>query len=132
MLLVIRVRYLSSSACLFLKNTSVYVLRQIMPSPTEGPITEQPCARLCVVKQWPDFQGFGFNLTSKSGRPGHFVECIDSESPAAYAGLKNSDKIIEVNSEVITSYPHAQVSSFANYHSIKLDMLFHFLGCRTN
>lgn len=71
---------------------------------------EQFHSRLCVIKQWPDFQGFGFNLTSKSGRHGHFVEGIDAESPASYSGLKNGDKIIEVNGEVITTLPHSQVT----------------------
>lgn len=66
--------------------------------------------RLCHLKLWVDFPGYGFNLMSKRGRPGHFVESIDDNSPATSAGLRNGDKIIEVNGENIVNLPHSQVA----------------------
>ncbi|KAI1285812.1 Na(+)/H(+) exchange regulatory cofactor NHE-RF2 [Halotydeus destructor] len=66
--------------------------------------------RQCVLKKWPEFQGYGFNLTSKTGKTGHFIEQIDDDSPAVLAGLQNGDKIIEVNSEITNGMSHAQVA----------------------
>ncbi|XP_071082355.1 putative PDZ domain-containing protein PDZK1P1 [Haliotis cracherodii] len=53
--------------------------------------------RLCHVKKWPDFTGYGFILHGERGVPGTFITNIDAGSPAEVAGLRDGDKIIEIN-----------------------------------
>ena len=84
-------------------------------SPRTGPSKLQPCARLCHVIQWPNFPGFGFHLASKFDRSGYFIEGIVDGSPASYSGLRNDDKIIEVNQELVTSLSRAKVSGRFNF-----------------
>lgn len=66
--------------------------------------------RLCHIKMWPEFSGYGFNLMSKRDKEGHFIDHIDPNSPAAFSGFKNGDKIIEVNGDNIIGLAHAQVA----------------------
>lgn len=53
--------------------------------------------RLCHIQKWPDFEGFGFNLHAEKGRIGQYVGKVDDASPAEAAGLKQGDRILEVN-----------------------------------
>lgn len=73
--------------------------------------SDAPQARLCVLKKWADFQGYGFNLMVIKGRTGNYIGSVEKGSPAFHAGLKDSDKIIEVNGENIQSLTHADVVS---------------------
>lgn len=41
--------------------------------------------------------GYGFNLHSKKSTQGQFIRAVDEDSPAARAGLKVQDKIVQVN-----------------------------------
>ncbi len=68
-----------------------------------------PAPRLCVLHIWPDFQGYGFNLHSKSGKPGQFIGTVEPNSPAQDAGLKEGDHIVEVNGASVEESSHAQV-----------------------
>ena len=65
--------------------------------------------RLCHVRKWEDFQGYGFNLHAEKGRVGQFIGKVDPDSPAESAGLKEGDRIIEVNGTNISNENHAQV-----------------------
>ena len=71
--------------------------------------TDGPSPRLCVVRKWPDFQGYGFNLHAEKGKPGQYIGSVDNNSPAEAAGLKKKDKIIEVNNENVTAMTHPDV-----------------------
>lgn len=70
-----------------------------------------PSPRLCHIAQWPDFQGYGFNLHAEKSKPGQFIGKIDNDSPAEMAGLKEGDRIIEVNGVNIGNENHKQVVS---------------------
>ncbi|XP_059489705.1 Na(+)/H(+) exchange regulatory cofactor NHE-RF1 [Neocloeon triangulifer] len=65
--------------------------------------------RLCHIQKWPDFDGFGFNLHAEKGRVGQYVGKVDDGSPAEAAGLKQGDRIIEVNGVNISNENHRQV-----------------------
>lgn len=51
----------------------------------------------------------GFNLHAEKGKPGQYVGKVDTNSPAELAGLREGDRIIEVNSVDIGSETHRQV-----------------------
>lgn len=65
--------------------------------------------RLCHVKKWPDFQGYGFNLHAEKDKPGQYIGLVDADSPAEDADLRKGDRIIEVNGDNIEESTHQQV-----------------------
>lgn len=68
-----------------------------------------PCPRLCHLKKWSDFNGYGFNLHAERGKAGQFIGTIDPGSPAELANLRAGDRIVEVNGTNIGSENHQQV-----------------------
>lgn len=66
-------------------------------------------ARLCHVVKREDFDGYGFNLHAEKGRPGQYIGKVDDGSPAEAAGLRQGDRIIEVNGTNITNETHKKV-----------------------
>lgn len=66
-------------------------------------------ARLCHVVKRADFDGYGFNLHAEKGRPGQYIGKVDDGSPAESAGLRQGDRIIEVNGTNITNETHKKV-----------------------
>nr|ACO15399.1 Na+/H+ exchange regulatory cofactor NHE-RF2 [Caligus clemensi] len=67
--------------------------------------------RLCKLTMWSDFDGYGFNLHAEKSRPGQYVGKVDDGSPAEAAGLREGDRIIEVNGFNISSENHKHVVS---------------------
>ena len=65
--------------------------------------------RLCHIRKWPDFPGYGFNLHAEKERGGQYIGKIDDGSPAQDAGLQEGDRIIEVNGINIEDETHQQV-----------------------
>ncbi|KAK7788506.1 hypothetical protein R5R35_010280 [Gryllus longicercus] len=76
---------------------------------SNGLSSDTPYPRLCHIIQWKDFDGYGFNLHAEKGKPGQFIGKVDEGSPAEAAGLKQGDKIIEVNGINISNENHKQV-----------------------
>ena len=65
--------------------------------------------RLCFVEKRPDFDGYGFNLHAEKGKPGQYIGKVDEHSPAESSGLRQGDRILEVNSQSINAETHKQV-----------------------
>ena len=65
--------------------------------------------RLCHIVKWPDFAGYGFNLHAEKGKAGQFIGQVDQGSPAEAGGLKEGDRIVEVNNVNIGNENHQQV-----------------------
>jgi hypothetical protein len=65
--------------------------------------------RLCHLRKWSHFQGYGFNLHAEKARNGQFIGKVDPDSPADAAGLREKDRIIEVNHVNISNENHQQV-----------------------
>ena len=70
---------------------------------------DAPCPRLCHLIKWPDFDGYGFNLHAEKTKLGQFIGKVDDDSPAMLAGLREGDKIVEVNFVNISNENHRQV-----------------------
>lgn len=77
---------------------------------TPTPPTLPPgVTKTCHIVKRPDFDGYGFNLHSEKVKPGQFIGKVDADSPAESAGLKEGDRILEVNGVSIGSETHKQV-----------------------
>ncbi|KAF5275363.1 hypothetical protein FQR65_LT04191, partial [Abscondita terminalis] len=66
-------------------------------------------SRLCHIMKWDNFDGYGFNLHAEKGKPGQYIGKVDDGSPAEAAGLRQGDRILEVNGESIANKTHKQV-----------------------
>jgi C-terminal processing protease CtpA/Prc len=66
-------------------------------------------ARLCVVRSWKDGRGYGFNMQAHRGKSGQFVGKVDAASPASLSGLRDGDRIIEVNGSNVEKASHKEV-----------------------
>lgn len=71
--------------------------------------SDAPKPRLCHLRKWTDFNGYGFNLHAERGKAGQFIGTVDEQSPAVAAKLRSGDRIIEVNGTNIGSENHQQV-----------------------
>lgn len=69
-----------------------------------------PRPRLCHLHAWPDYDGYGFSLCARKGFSGQFIYRVELGSPADLGGLRNGDRIIEVNGTNVSSENHKQVS----------------------
>jgi len=78
---------------------------------SNGEYTNEPRPRLCHLRRWPNFVGYGFNLHCERSKPGQFIGKVDPDSPAESAGLREYDRIIEVNFVPIGNENHKQVVS---------------------
>ncbi|XP_076471985.1 Na(+)/H(+) exchange regulatory cofactor NHE-RF2-like isoform X2 [Babylonia areolata] len=65
--------------------------------------------RLCKLRKWSDFDGYGFNLHAERDKPGQFIGAVDPDSPAEVGGLRQGDRIVEVNGDNIEALSHAGV-----------------------
>lgn len=72
-------------------------------------VIETNSARFCHIIKREDFDGYGFNLHAEKGKPGQYIGKVDDNSPAEAAGLKQGDRIIEVNAVNIGNETHKQV-----------------------
>lgn len=78
-----------------------------MSTPSVTPQMYEP--RLCHISKRANFDGYGFNLHAEKGRPGQYIGKVDENSPSESAGLRQGDRIIEVNGVNIGSETHKQV-----------------------
>lgn len=75
----------------------------------DSQISDGPGLRLCLLKRWNNYQGYGFNLQVPKGKEGNYIGSVDLGSPAHYAGLKDGDRVVEVNGIYAYTEQHAQV-----------------------
>lgn len=67
-----------------------------------------PVPRLCHLRRWEGLS-YGFNLISRKGKTGHFIESIEYGLAAYYSGLKNGDRVVEIDGVSVTDMPHGDV-----------------------
>ena len=59
--------------------------------------------------KWNPSDGFGFHLLADKKRKGQFIGKVDPGSAAEAAGLKQGDRIVEVNGHNVTNESHKEV-----------------------
>ena len=67
-----------------------------------------PQPRLCHLVRCP-VRGYGFSMASSAIRPGQYVDMVEEGSPAHKAGMKEGDRLVEVNGVNINQENHKQV-----------------------
>ena len=65
--------------------------------------------RLCHLRRRPDFVGYGFNLHCEKNKVGQYIGKVDANSPADAAGLREHDRIVEVNFVCVEDEGHKEV-----------------------
>ncbi|KAI9527440.1 hypothetical protein NQZ68_030892 [Dissostichus eleginoides] len=68
-----------------------------------------PSPRLCVLKRG-EGESYGFNLRVERGRQGHIVRNVVSGGVAGFSGLKDGDRLLEVNNCFVEDVPHPEVA----------------------
>ncbi|KAL5007771.1 hypothetical protein ScPMuIL_016577 [Solemya velum] len=71
----------------------------------------------------PYFQGYGFNLHAERGKAGQYIGKVDDGSPSEAAGLKEGDRIVEVNGTNIGNENHQQVVGRIKAYSDEVNLL---------
>jgi len=65
--------------------------------------------RECRIVKSEEYVGYGFNLYQEKSKPGQYIGRIEPGSPADDAGLKENDRLVEVNGVNIGGENHKQV-----------------------
>jgi len=79
--------------------------------------------RLCHLYIREDFEGYGFNLYKRKGVEGQYVSNIEAGSPAENAGLKNEDRVLEVNGSDVGGKSHKKIVAKIRDKKIEVSLL---------
>jgi len=74
----------------------------------QGQVT--PSLRLCRLRRWPTVTGYGFTMHLERERLGQYIGKVLPGSPAEAGGLREEDRILEVNGENVEGAPHHVVA----------------------
>ncbi|XP_069492112.1 Na(+)/H(+) exchange regulatory cofactor NHE-RF3 isoform X2 [Ambystoma mexicanum] len=80
------------------------------PSPAPNKVTvsvQKP--RLCYLEK--DKKGYGFSLKTSQGKNGLFITALATEGSALRAGVRDNDRLVEVNGENVEKATHEQVAA---------------------
>jgi len=80
--------------------------------------------RLCHVRSWNDGRGLGFNMQAERGKLGQYIGKVEPGSPAEAAGLRDGDRIVEVNGSNVDHDTHKQVDHNGSLLSLGLNSAF--------
>ncbi|TSY98089.1 Na(+)/H(+) exchange regulatory cofactor NHE-RF3 [Bagarius yarrelli] len=67
-----------------------------------------PLPRVCVLKR-EEGQSFGFELILEQGRPGHVIRRVQISGVAERSGLRDGDRLLEVNEKFVDDLEHMEV-----------------------
>ena len=68
-----------------------------------------PQPRLCHIKKFSHFDGYGFVLHSEKEKGIYRIGKIDRGSPSEAGGLQSDDRILEINGVNLSDKNHSQV-----------------------
>lgn len=67
-----------------------------------------PLPRVCVLKK-EEGEHFGFHLRLEQGRPGHVIRQVELFGVAEKSGLRDGDRLLEVNEQFVDDVEHMEV-----------------------
>ncbi|XP_053474518.1 NHERF family PDZ scaffold protein 4b isoform X3 [Ictalurus furcatus] len=68
-----------------------------------------PLPRVCVLKR-EEGENFGFHLRLEKGRPGHVIRQVELYGVAERSGLRDGDRLLEVNEQFVDDIEHMEVA----------------------
>ncbi|XP_046876440.1 PDZ domain containing 3b isoform X2 [Hypomesus transpacificus] len=68
-----------------------------------------PMPRLCALKR-QEGESFGFHLRVERGRCGHVIRKLTAWGVAERSGLRDGDRLLEVNESFVDDIPHVEVA----------------------
>lgn len=60
--------------------------------------------RLCIIKSWANFKGFGFVLKTEKTNNQKIIDFVESYSPSKFAGILKDDIILTVNDKPVSMF----------------------------
>lgn len=72
---------------------------------------------MCVLKK-EEGETFGFRLRVERGQQGHIIRQLDSLGVAERSGLKDGDRLLEVNEMFVDNVEHMEVRGHDLYFAI--------------
>lgn len=82
--------------------------------------------RMCVLKR-EEGETFGFKLREERGRQGHIIRQLDSLGVAVRSGLRDGDRLLEVNEMFVDNVEHTEVRGHDLYFAIIVFFLLYML-----
>lgn len=67
-----------------------------------------PAPRVCVLKK-EEGESFGFHLRLEKGRLGHIIRKVEAWGVAERGGLRDGDRLLEVNELFVDDLGHIEV-----------------------
>lgn len=87
--------------------------------------------KLCDLKVWSNFIGYGFNLHAEKGNPSHIIGKVDPRSPAEATGMTEGDRILEVNGINVLDESHPDVVKMIKSDPRKVSLLLVSEDCES-
>ncbi|KAL1467048.1 hypothetical protein MTO96_005910 [Rhipicephalus appendiculatus] len=99
--------------------------RPIMHAPSESPTQTEVVRglRLCYLRRWSNFKGYGFEVKCDEKGRRFVVDRVDIRSPAELGGLVKDDRILEVNGTSVERKTLLQVLDLIEEDPVKVDLL---------
>ncbi|XP_060911898.1 NHERF family PDZ scaffold protein 4b [Labrus mixtus] len=82
----------------------------VMVITEEADSVSAPSPRLCVLKR-EEGETYGFHLRVEGGREGHIIRNVVSGGVAERSGLRDGDRLLEVNNCYVDDVPHPEVAA---------------------
>ncbi|XP_034540533.1 PDZ domain containing 3b isoform X2 [Notolabrus celidotus] len=82
----------------------------VMVITEESESVSKPNPRLCVLKR-EEGETYAFNLRVEGGREGHIIRNVASGGVAERSGLRDGDRLLEVNNCYVNDVPHPEVAA---------------------
>lgn len=79
--------------------------------------------RLCSLHKWANFKGYGFEVKSAEKGHGFVITKVDIKSPADLGGLRNDDRLIEVNGTSVDGKTYQDVLGHIKEDPTKVELL---------
>ncbi|XP_074528912.1 NHERF family PDZ scaffold protein 4b [Halichoeres trimaculatus] len=82
----------------------------VMVITEESESESSPCPRQCVLKR-EEGESYGFHMRLERGHEGHIIRNVSSGGVAERSGLRDGDRLLEVNNCYVDNVPHSEVAA---------------------